>query len=200
MHRRAFLNAMAGGLLAAPLAAGAQQPEKVWRVGYLGNTPLTDPVAAGFFEALRHGLQEHGYVEGRNLVIERRISGGVDARLPAFDRVEARIDDKSVQPRRELRAAAKLLQAHTDLGERLLSRVALAPRGSDRGHASFGTRIVPTARPPYSFFSYTTFPPTTVVSTFTSRTSFTGHVSTSRSMTIRSPNLPTSRLPFSFSS
>ncbi len=59
-------------------------------------------------------------VPGLQMLAERF----VDPRLPAFDRVEARIDDKSVQPRRELRAAAKLLQAHTDLGERLLGRVA----------------------------------------------------------------------------
>jgi putative ABC transport system substrate-binding protein len=75
---------VSGGLLAAPLVAEAQQSEKVWRVGYLGNTPLTDPAVAGYFEALRQGLQEHGYVEGRNLVIERRFSAGVDARLPAL--------------------------------------------------------------------------------------------------------------------
>jgi putative ABC transport system substrate-binding protein len=84
IERRTFLGAIAGALLAAPLAAEAQQAGKVWRVGYLGNSPLTDPVLAVYFEALRHGLQEHGYVEGRNLVIERRFSEGVDARLPAL--------------------------------------------------------------------------------------------------------------------
>ena len=84
IERRRFIEVIAGGILAAPLAVEAQQAEKVWRVGYLGNSPLTDPVVAGFFEALRHRLQEHGYVEGRNLVIERRFSGGVDARLPAL--------------------------------------------------------------------------------------------------------------------
>src|SRR5262249_10348646 len=48
--------------------------------------------------------------------------------------------------------------------------------------------------------SYTTFPPTTVSSTFVLRTSSTGHFSTSRSTTIRSASLPTSRVPLSFSS
>ncbi len=47
---------------------------------------------------------------------------------------------------------------------------------------------------------YTTWPPSTVYSTFTSRSSATGHVRRSRSVTIRSANFPASRLPFSFSS
>ena len=81
MDRRTFLAGTGAVLLAAPLAVEGQQAGKVWRVGYLGTT---DPAVSVLFEALRHGLQEHGYVEGRNLVIERRFSGGVDARLPAL--------------------------------------------------------------------------------------------------------------------
>src|SRR5439155_4752599 len=48
VDRRRFI-AGAVAVVAAPLAGEGQQPEKVWRVGYLGNTPLTDPVSAGFF-------------------------------------------------------------------------------------------------------------------------------------------------------
>jgi biotin-[acetyl-CoA-carboxylase] ligase BirA-like protein len=48
----------------------------------------------------------------------------VGARLAALSSVEARVDDEPVQPRRELRTAAKLLQAHADLCERLLRGVA----------------------------------------------------------------------------
>ena len=45
------------GLLAAPLAAEAQQPVKVSRIGFLGTLP-TNP----YYEALRQGLHEFGYV------------------------------------------------------------------------------------------------------------------------------------------
>ena len=48
----------------------------------------------------------------------------VHARLPALGRIEAGVDDEAVQPRRELRAAAELLQPHADLRERLLCGVA----------------------------------------------------------------------------
>ena len=65
------------GLLAAPLAAEAQQPAKVPRIGFFGTFPtnLHD-------EALRQGLHEFGYVEGQNITIERRYSEGRAAGLP----------------------------------------------------------------------------------------------------------------------
>ena len=81
MNRRAFLNALTGSLLAAPLAVGAQQEAKIARIGYLG-----DPLAAGphVLEAFRQGLRDLGYVEGRNLVIEYRDAEGKLELLPAL--------------------------------------------------------------------------------------------------------------------
>jgi putative tryptophan/tyrosine transport system substrate-binding protein len=70
--------ALALALLAAPLVAEAQRPPEVRGVGYLqadiGGLP------SGFYEVLREGLRDLGYVEGRNLVIEYR-SGDHRARL-----------------------------------------------------------------------------------------------------------------------
>ena len=65
------------GLLAAPLAAEAQQPAKIPRIGFLGTFPtnLHD-------EALRQGLREFGYVEGQNITVERRYSEGRAEGLP----------------------------------------------------------------------------------------------------------------------
>jgi putative ABC transport system substrate-binding protein len=78
MDRRAFL-AGSAALLAAPLAAEAQQPGKVYRIGMLlaGDRPVQ-------VEGLRQGLRERGYVEGQNVVIEVRHAGGRFERLPAI--------------------------------------------------------------------------------------------------------------------
>ena len=66
MDRRAVLGALAGSLLAAPLAAEAQQADRVWRVGFL------NVVASAMIDEFRQGLGDLGYVEGRNLRIESR--------------------------------------------------------------------------------------------------------------------------------
>ncbi len=76
MDRRTFLATIAGGLLAAPLAAEAQQAGKAARVGVLFfGTP--EP----FGERFRQALLEHGYIEGQNLVVEYRWASGRTDRL-----------------------------------------------------------------------------------------------------------------------
>src|SRR6266702_4779750 len=77
-------------LLAAPLAAEAQPPGKVYRIGYLA----TIPPPAHLWEALLDGLRERGYSEGRNLVFERRFSEGNAERFPEFaaELVRLRVD------------------------------------------------------------------------------------------------------------
>jgi putative tryptophan/tyrosine transport system substrate-binding protein len=69
---------LALGLVAAPLAAEAQQAGKVYRIGFLGTFPSVP--GPHFLD----GLREHGYVEGQNLTIERRFSDGKADRLPAL--------------------------------------------------------------------------------------------------------------------
>jgi putative ABC transport system substrate-binding protein len=81
MERRAFITSVAGALLAAPLAAEAQQAAKVARIGYLASNLAASPLAP---EAFRQGLHDLGYVEGRNLVIEYRDAEGTLERLPAL--------------------------------------------------------------------------------------------------------------------
>ena len=68
------------GLLVAPLAAHAQQPSKVPRVGVLWERSPTDP----FIAAFRQGLRELGYTEGQSIVIEERYAYGVIDRFPAL--------------------------------------------------------------------------------------------------------------------
>ena len=78
--RRAFIGTLAGGLLAAPLAAEGQQARKVPVIGYL--IERSGPTA--FDEAFRLGLRELGYSEGRNVVVEYRWADGKAERLPAL--------------------------------------------------------------------------------------------------------------------
>jgi ABC-type uncharacterized transport system substrate-binding protein len=81
VHRRAFLTALGGSVLAAPLAAEAQPAAKVARIGYLGPNLAASPHLP---EAFRHGLRDLGYVEGRTVVIEYRDAEGKFERLPAL--------------------------------------------------------------------------------------------------------------------
>ncbi len=80
MERRAFIGTLAGGLLAAPLAAEAQQPGKVWRIGFLGGGRRPTNRKGPF----QQGLDDLGYVEGRNILIESRYAEGNVEQLPAL--------------------------------------------------------------------------------------------------------------------
>jgi putative ABC transport system substrate-binding protein len=83
---------LAGGLLAAPLAADGQQAGKVYRIGVLlgGSRPDT----LGVEEAFRQGLRDLGYVEGRNISIEYRFAEGRLDRFPdlASELVRVKVD------------------------------------------------------------------------------------------------------------
>src|SRR5437667_1290657 len=78
LARRRFLALASGGLLAAPLAAQAQPAGNAWRIGLVSVAYLKDEDI--FFQRLR----ELGYVEGQNLVVERRYSEGRAERFPEF--------------------------------------------------------------------------------------------------------------------
>jgi putative ABC transport system substrate-binding protein len=80
ISRRAFIGSLAGALLAAPRAAGAQQAKKVWRIGFLSGSSAA--ASKSFVEEFQQGLRELGYVEGQNIVIEFRWAEGQPSRLP----------------------------------------------------------------------------------------------------------------------
>ena len=71
MDRRTFLHGMAGGLLAAPLAAEAQQAGRVPRVGVLWHAGSADEEGA-YYTGLLEGFRDLGYVDGRNVILEHR--------------------------------------------------------------------------------------------------------------------------------
>ena len=91
--RRRIVLALGAGALAAPLASFAQQkPPKVARIGILGAGSAS--VWASRVEALRAGLRDLGYVEGKNIVIEYRWAEGKYERLPglAAELVRLKVD------------------------------------------------------------------------------------------------------------
>src|SRR5688572_25017896 len=79
MRRREFVTVVGGAAAAWPLAARAQQPGKMARIGFLGSA--TAAGSAKSVEALRAGLRDFGHVEGRNIVIEFRWAEGKYDRL-----------------------------------------------------------------------------------------------------------------------
>src|SRR5262245_28678646 len=81
MGRRAFITLVGGSVLAGPLAVRAQQPTRVYRIGYLlGTTREQEAFLEDFLEAMR----ALGYVEGQNLVMEYRAAKGQYERFPAL--------------------------------------------------------------------------------------------------------------------
>ena len=105
INRRGFLNA-AAALLAAPLAAEAQQAEKVFRIGYL-SAPTRKSVE-GILDAFLRALRELGWTEGQNVVIEYRWAEGDLERLPGLaDDLVRRNVDVIVTPAASAALAAK---------------------------------------------------------------------------------------------
>ncbi len=93
MHRRAFLNIAAGGLLATPLAAGAQQPGKIPRVGLLFFGPTPSREERTGTNPFWLGMKELGWIEGQNLIVERRGGESADQlRAAAADLVRLKAD------------------------------------------------------------------------------------------------------------
>jgi putative tryptophan/tyrosine transport system substrate-binding protein len=66
-------------LLAVSFIAEAQQPKKIARIGYLGNTASTSAID---MKPFRERLRELGYIEGQNITIEYRYFDGKVERLP----------------------------------------------------------------------------------------------------------------------
>src|SRR5437870_13190042 len=82
MNRKIFICLLLAVVLITGSLSEAQQPAKVARIGYLGNEQ--SPSATPREEAFLQGLRVHGWIEGQNLVIERRYWENRADRLPAL--------------------------------------------------------------------------------------------------------------------
>src|SRR5262245_16844626 len=78
MRRRKFITLLSGAAVAWPLAAPGQRARKIWRIGYIGHEHF--PSFDAFFES----LGKLGYVEGQNIIIERRYAHGKAERFQEF--------------------------------------------------------------------------------------------------------------------
>ena len=81
MRRREFIT-LFGAAAAWPLAAHAQQPARIPRVGYLFSFIPSE--GRHLWDACRQGLRERGYIEGKSIVLEPRWAEGRHERLPGL--------------------------------------------------------------------------------------------------------------------
>jgi len=81
LKRREFITLIGGMAAALPLAARAQQPEKVRRIGVLMNRIADDPEGQARFKAFVQGLEQLGWAEGRNVRMDVRWTAGLAEQL-----------------------------------------------------------------------------------------------------------------------
>jgi len=92
VDRRTFI--AAASVFAFPLGVFAQQPGKVWRIGYFYFASRQSSSDSGRYNAFVQAMRELGYVEGKNLIIEARYADGKRDRLPglAAELVQLKVD------------------------------------------------------------------------------------------------------------
>ena len=83
MRRREFITLLGGAVAAWPLAAHAQQQDRMRRIGVLSNLPENDPQMKVRLLAFLQGLEKRGWSQGRNVQIERRFGATTAGQLQA---------------------------------------------------------------------------------------------------------------------
>jgi putative ABC transport system substrate-binding protein len=85
MKRREFITLVGGGAAAWPLAAHAQQSERMRHIGVLLGLAkdADDPGADEILRPLRAAMQEAGWIEGKNIQLDYRFGGGDLAKISA---------------------------------------------------------------------------------------------------------------------
>jgi putative ABC transport system substrate-binding protein len=93
MKRRDFINLLASAAAAGPLAARAQQPERMRHIGVLMGFAEDDPEIKARLAAFRQGLEKRGWTEGRNVRIDYRFAlAGAQAQVLAKELVALKPD------------------------------------------------------------------------------------------------------------
>jgi len=84
MKRRAFITLLGSAAATWPLAARAQQGERMRRIGVLMNLPADDAEGQGRIAAFLQELQQLGWTDGRNVLIDRRWAAGDAGRFQRY--------------------------------------------------------------------------------------------------------------------
>ena len=148
--RRKLVIALSSGAL-APLAAIAQAPEKVWRVGFLLQSHLDFVDSHLAYGPFRQGMRELGYVDGKNLMIEWRSAEGNIERLPelATELVRLKPDVLVTQGTPAARAAQKatavipIVMSSGDLVGSGLVKSLVRPGGNSTGLSLMAAELGP---------------------------------------------------------
>jgi len=145
MKRRDFITLLGGAAAAWPLAARAQQPAKVVRLGYLAPARLPNLI-----EALRAGLRDFGYVEGQNLAIEYRFALGQSKSYDELARELISLDPSAIvltgtpaalAAKRQTTTIPIILAPIADPIALGLARSLARPEGNVTGVTMYGTEL-----------------------------------------------------------
>jgi ABC-type uncharacterized transport system substrate-binding protein len=113
MRRREFITLLGGAAAAWPLAARAQQPERMRRIGVLIPLAESDPEARSVVAAFVPGLHELGWMDGRNVRIDYRWAGGDAQRIQSFAKELVELKPDLIVARSSPVVAALLQQTRT---------------------------------------------------------------------------------------
>ena len=150
LGRRRFMTALASGLLAAPLAAEAQQVAKIPRIGFI--VLHSREQVRHLVDAFESGLRDQGWVPGRTMVLEWRFANGRSELLPqmAAELVQLKVDiilagpgPQAVAAQRATSTIPIVFGAVTDpVGQRFAANLA-HPGGNMTGISSMGIELFP---------------------------------------------------------
>jgi len=90
--RREFISLLGGATAAWSLGARAQQPDQLRRIGVLSALAETDPEAQAQDAAFRKGLDELGWIDGRNIHVDYRWGAGSIDRVQQFAKELVRLN------------------------------------------------------------------------------------------------------------
>jgi putative ABC transport system substrate-binding protein len=152
IRRREMIAALGGAAVAWPLAARAQQRERVRRIGFLGGAARPVSLESSFFGGLLQGLRELGYVEGRDFVIEWRFAEGRNEIIPvlAAELVRSNVDvivlgtSMAVRPTQQLTQTIPIIMgiSYDPVGNGFVESLA-RPGGNTTGLASSADDTAP---------------------------------------------------------
>jgi putative ABC transport system substrate-binding protein len=146
MDRRTFMAILTGGIVVAPLAAEAQRAGQIPLIGYLSASSAE--ADKNRFAAFRQGLQELGYLEGKNIVIEQRYAAGQFEKIPELpaELIRLKVDVLVVYGEAAILAAKNatsttpiVMTVHPDpVGDRIVASLA-RPGGNVTGLSDLHT-------------------------------------------------------------